>query len=100
MTPTRTPEQVCAERMHYSAEHLATTAASLIALSHGDPEPMVAATCRTCGEWCITMEGTGVGAEDRPSRATRASAVATRQAVDTARPSPSAARRRVRARRA
>lgn len=70
----------CAERMHYSTEHLATNAARMIALSHHDPEPMVATECECADGWRITREGTGVTKEDAPHRGTRAE----RQQVFTA----------------
>lgn len=70
----------CAERRHYSAEHLATNAARMIALSCRDPEPMLAVEC-ACGDgWRMTHEGTGVEAWEKPSRASRAD----RQAAHTA----------------
>lgn len=57
------------ERLHYTTEALATNAARMIALSAGDPEPMLPALChRGCGDYVITREGTGMPPMSLPKR--------------------------------
>lgn len=70
--PINDKDRAAHERMgHYTTEALATTAARMIALSHHDIEPMLPFPCKVCGEWCLTVEGTGVAKDERPSRASK-----------------------------
>ncbi len=62
----------CARCQHFTTEHLAGNAARMIALSHDDKEPMLPYMCKVCGDWCLTMQGTGVeDKSERPSRPSR-----------------------------
>jgi hypothetical protein len=71
---------------HYTTEGLAGNAATLIALSNGDPDPMTPFQCRVCGDWCLTYSE-GPAPSQRPYRhpiGVRKREVAAERAVELA----------------